>query len=482
MGVLELPDEIVLSVLENLKKNHIKRIRLVCRKLATLGGPLLFDVVYISQHPKNVEVFEAISQHPAFSASVKHVVYDSVKFLDYTLKTYCKAIREQYLAWNRRELNTADPAISKLMDLKGTMAPQALLKRCQANPTFMEGYRQYCLLAQAEKCDVKSPWFVRACEGLRKLGPIHSVTICNTWDMVYDDEMMDHRFNVVENKEDDWEDCGSTDASSIGRALGRAPGLRADGTRLVGSPLARAWPYSRLQPTCAGRSLCDAEWKELSERFHTPAWRSVDWAFDNLVQLLVSADKQPIEFCIPSNDENEQALSSYYLGSHNLSLDLSFAERLRALYLVVAALGRETTTLVVPDLPLLKVFLKTTKLLTNLTLDLPIEQDYGVFSDEDSDADQDDGYSFFEFTQIFPPLQDLQITHMRSLNICGLKITYRNLASLLFLKVPNLTCLSLTHIQLMQGGHWGDIIEGLRHLHHLDACFLDALLYPDFKE
>lgn len=500
MNFLELPNEITLAVLENLKKNHIKRIRLVCKKLASLGGPFLFDVIYISQHPKNVEVFEAISQHPAFSASVKNVVYDSVKFFDYTLETYCKAIRQQYIAWSRRELRIADPAIWELMDPKDTMVLQTVLKRCQGNAAFMEGYRQYCLLAQAERADVKSPWFVRAVEGLRKLGPIQSVTIRNTWDMVYDDdiardiwqdisednsdydEMMDNRFNAVENKEDDWEDCGSSDASLSGHALGRAPGLRADGTRLVGSPLARAWPYSRLQPTSIGRSLCNAELKELSERFHIPEWLCVDWAFDNLVQLLVSADQQPLEFCIPSNGENEQALSTYHLGSHNLSLDLSFAENLQSLFLAVASLERETTTLLLPDLPLLKVFLKTTKLLTGLTLDLPIEQNHSIFSDEDSDADQGDGYALFQFTQIFPPLQDLQITHLRTLNLSGLEITYRNLAGLLFLKAPNLTCLSLSHIQLAKGGHWEDIIEGLRHLHHLDACFFITLLYPNFQE
>ncbi|KAL8740727.1 MAG: hypothetical protein Q9184_008460, partial [Pyrenodesmia sp. 2 TL-2023] len=407
MNLLELPDEVTLAVLENLKKNHIKRIRLVCRKLALLGGPFLFDVIYISQHPKNVEVFEAISQHPAFSASVKHVIYDSVKFIDYTLETYCEAIRQQYHKWSRKEFKMADPAIWELMDPKGTMTPQAVLKRRQGFKKFKEGYRQYCLLAQAERCDVHSPWFVRACEGLRKLGPIKSATIRNTWDMVYNDdigqdiwqdiskdnsdydEMMDHRFNAVEDKEDDWEDCGSGGTSSSGRALERAPGLRADGTRLVGSPLARAWPYSRLQPTSLGRSLCNAEWRELSERFHIPGWLSVDWAFDNFVQLLLSADKQPLEFCILSNDENEQALSTYYLSSHTRSLDLSFAENLRALSLAVASLERATTTLF-PDLPLLKVFLKTTKLLTSLTLDLPIEQDDSVFLDKDSDADQGD--------------------------------------------------------------------------------------------
>ncbi|KAL8742230.1 MAG: hypothetical protein Q9184_008286, partial [Pyrenodesmia sp. 2 TL-2023] len=83
---------------------------------------------------------------------------------------------------------------------------------------------------------------------------------------------------------------------------------------------------------------------------------------------------------------------------------------------------------------------------------------------------------------IFPPLQDLHITHLRTLYLSGLETTYRNLAGLLFLKVPNLTRLSLTHIQLMKEGHWGDIIEGLRHLHHLDACCLIALLYPNFQE
>ncbi|KAL8880020.1 MAG: hypothetical protein Q9192_008108 [Flavoplaca navasiana] len=193
MGLLQLPNEIVLLILKRLSKERLKRMRLVCRNLADLGASLLMDVVYISPRSEDTEVFDSVIQHPTFRASIKHVVYDTAKVVRYDLEDYHNALMMQLDQKEYDEMRNKNNVMQKLMELKSKRsyfkAKREIFKMFKYSPECMEDYHQYCLVALEQDPNVNGPWFAGVCEGLRKLGPVQSVTIRNTWDKIYDDDL-----------------------------------------------------------------------------------------------------------------------------------------------------------------------------------------------------------------------------------------------------------------------------------------------------
>ncbi|KAL8685391.1 MAG: hypothetical protein Q9224_005836 [Gallowayella concinna] len=379
----------------------------------------------------------------------------------------------------------------------------------------MEGFRQYSLLAKEDtKHSIGNPWFAHVCEGLRKLSSIQTVDIRNTWDMVFDDDIqwdsIDERSDTNEevrdghqsdgndlknqkrlpgwtNVKDGWLDCSSNYASMIGRPKAGATGLRIDGTRSVGSPLARTWPPERLQPPTTMEHWHDRENVCSARR---DEWYNVNQGFILVTQMLKSVDKQPLSFRIPGNNDLSERLSPSVLTVDRFPNNpfLHLATHLKTLKLSIASLDYGTTGTTIrlaPNLWLLIEFLKRAKSLDSLDLGLPVES--RKRSDPGSNPDDEEGSAFqvylpYKFASVFPPLSQLQLNDLTELVLFGLEITYRDLAGLLFLKLPNLKCLSISYIHLVKGGDWEDIVEGLCRISHLEWCALGSpLLYSNFQ-
>lgn len=64
---------------------------------------------------------------------------------------------------------------------------QLSLQRCQALAAFVTGCEQCCHHAKARSNIAATSWFDRVDDGLKNLLSIESVTIRNSWDMIYDD-------------------------------------------------------------------------------------------------------------------------------------------------------------------------------------------------------------------------------------------------------------------------------------------------------
>lgn len=472
MGFLDLPDELILTVLGNLGKQSLKRMRLVCQRLASIGATLLLDAIYISPHAKNMEVFEAITQHPVFSASVKNIVFDSAFFAIDSPNDYGHALCRQFRDPVYRRIKIYDGAVRQLIKTfryrYGTQSHS--LVRCGDHAELIEGYRQYRQLAHAQKTYA---WFSCVCEGLRKLGAIRSVTIRHSWSMIHDDIIADDNDEWSTNGDDcgidqydfeneansldhwypTWQVCGSSNAAWIDRFPKRSPGMEYNGRRLVGSPLARSWPPSMLNPTIS----------------------SVGKAFDFLCELLMLTGKRPLELRVLGKDEAE-GLPPCSLDSDDSFFALCFlglSSKLDTLDIVLTAAHKKTYPYLMerfPELPLLKAFFKTARWLTTLCLTLPVDKGHN-----------DHGYSLYKFTDVFPSLGMLQMPSLHTLELRGLETSYHDLAGLLFLKLPRLRCLELTRIQMIKGGNWEDIIEGLRYHRSLITCSLRVLAYPNFQ-
>ena len=432
------------------------------------------------------------------------MVYDSAQIICYSLEDYYNALEEQLEGSEYKRLRITNAAVQEMDDVINppfescSSTPEGF-RRFQDRPDWIEDLRQQNQIALAQETLVDSAWFAGVCNGLRKLGPIQSVIIRNTWDMIYD---KDNRSDTsgctseigddthigfkeddqdTENIEDQWENCGSSDASTVGMMLTKTPGgLRCDGTRLVGSPLARCWPPTWLNPPTDQailshrKNACGLPYDE---------WYSIRQEFLLVTQLLKSAGKQPLLFGVPGNSDHSESLSQHALKSPDAEIVhdspfLYLAGKLQVLHLSIAVLEEDASQPLVPSLPLLRAFLEKAKSLVMLTLIFAVE----TWRHRDPDDSENNGYSLYKFTEVFPTLGGRVLNNLSNLHVCGLEITYRDLVGLLFLQLSNLTSLYFSNVQLVGGGHWENIIEGLRQIRQLDRCSLDpSLLYPNFQ-
>ena len=97
-----------------------------------------------------------------------------------------------------------------------------------------------------------------------------------------------------------------------------APGLRNDGTRLVGSSLALAWPPIWLQPPInTTLTPTDESTNQYGGFPDEDELYSIRQDCTVILHLLKSADKQPLGFRVPGNDDGFRDLCPRTLDSRN---------------------------------------------------------------------------------------------------------------------------------------------------------------------
>ncbi|KAL9062970.1 MAG: hypothetical protein Q9161_009681 [Pseudevernia consocians] len=78
---MHFPSELVLAILKPLTRPDLKSARLVSKIWSLCAAEYLFNVIYISPSKENIDVFEAITQHPVLSKCPRHLEYDGAEFL-----------------------------------------------------------------------------------------------------------------------------------------------------------------------------------------------------------------------------------------------------------------------------------------------------------------------------------------------------------------------------------------------------------------
>ncbi|KAI4092020.1 MAG: hypothetical protein LQ339_008024 [Xanthoria mediterranea] len=233
--------------------------------------------------------------------------------------------------------------------------------------------------------------------------------------------------------------------------------VQPDGTRLVGSPSARAWLPSVLQPE-APRSF---ESNSIIDILTTGKTNG-SFEFTKFTKLLSTTGKLPLKFeagwCYTDGWTAGVPLDVFNKKRSPESVTFaSFANRLQVLDITFAVLNEKRC----PDLDIVKEFLHQARSLRSLRLCLINHKNYPLLS----------------ITQIFPPLTKLVLPSLTTVELHFLSFSYRELACLLFLSLPKLTSLDIEAIRIC-GGKWEDIIEGLRcfrEMHH--CCFHEDLLH-----
>ncbi len=77
---LPLPQELVNLILESAPKNDLKTLRLVCKKLKVSATPYLFNRIYISSYPLDLEVFDHILENSTLAKGVIELIWDDTTF------------------------------------------------------------------------------------------------------------------------------------------------------------------------------------------------------------------------------------------------------------------------------------------------------------------------------------------------------------------------------------------------------------------
>ena len=106
---MHLPNELVLDILQSLGRTDLKSARLVCKSWYPCASHFLFDKIYVAPNQIDIQVFEAITQHPILSKCVRHLVYDASVFAS-------NLTRASYVAEFLRQVS--------LIDRKGEASPE----------------------------------------------------------------------------------------------------------------------------------------------------------------------------------------------------------------------------------------------------------------------------------------------------------------------------------------------------------------------
>ncbi|KAL9013312.1 MAG: hypothetical protein Q9173_001984 [Seirophora scorigena] len=484
---MDLPNELILVVLAHLPQKDLKQVRLVCKELASLGGQRLIGTIHISPRDEDMDVFDSITRHPHLSKSVKNLFFDTAQFKRCdTMLEYCLNLRRQFVFpdyYELRALNMDVKRVIRLLNCREAYRhssrtdlianPEIIegidLARCRSDRDFADGYQQYRRHAEQQRNVVSDTWHSRVLQGLKAVGPIDAVTIGNTFDMRIElDEPLpyvpfEQRDSTLNGYQARAKDRGGYDGhrdnvtchtSHIG--INTAECIA--GKRSVGSPVARRWPFERLQPIATARAKhsTNEEAVELISR----GTSSGTLEFLQLVLLLGETQKQPTYWGIMANDRHIHGIHSslfsvQWLGGWT-SLDLG--NRLKVLRLKLVDLDIYGIS-AKSSLDRLKPIFHDSSALEEITLNLPIEHHY-------------------TFSQVFPPVTEWRLSKLRSLNLSSLSTSFRDLVGLFFVNLPSLEDVQLAHIKL-NDGEWDPIIEALCRLSKLEKCGLKAFYNPD---
>ncbi|KAL8950979.1 MAG: hypothetical protein Q9222_003013 [Ikaeria aurantiellina] len=450
--ILQLPNEILLSIFSYLSQRQIKAIRQVSKELAILGGHILINTVYISPRTEDIRVFRAITQHPDLRKSVVHLVYDTAQFTHLSQNEYYAKLHTQLRL--QIQSGTSNPLLHGLFRViqpEKIKADETLLdvnKRGRFDfwhdEGYEEGYQQWCEYAKEQSNVFSDPWFATVLGGLKRLGPIESVTLKSTFGVTfqqdrrgaapyYYDSYAQGDSQYIHGPEDDKEVGPATTAFR--------------GTSLTGSPVARKWLVTNLQPFTT----------DLKERYPRPSFSRESCGssvsdgaveFFKVAHLLSSAGQQPKVFEALGERFTTSGVPPFVLASSWFPESLHFksvSSNLKVLRLHIASRTSKSgrTRSVVRIFPVLDVVtsvLEKAYMLEELHLSLPyIKTDGRPWANYDLD-------------DIFPTTRAWSLPHLRKLLLRGFSASQQRVETLLYTSFPQLQDLCMLDARLTHGG------------------------------
>ena len=500
--MIDLPNEVVLLIFSYLPQTARKALRLASSSLAALGAWGLIDTIYISPYSTDIKVFKAVTSHPVLSRGVKHLVYDTARFIpnlcrkDYYRFLY-KDIRlkDKYMTSDYFTNTVYKDLANLIRAVAGTdnwTHLDSAARLCQSQSAFRHGQRQYSQLAQElyqlgrEMSEEKDTlWSKAVLAGLTKLASIQSVTFDNSFEMSFynvldaPNALPVHQFRSVRTRS-----SGQPNSSYTMEPGNSDDGtwvvVRSDGIPAAGSPLARSWPPQYLRPLGPTSYASNFE-LELDDPDHLDEydiwWRSntyTEWEFDTILRLLRLAGRLPyVQQLHALGKMQHGGVVPIHVFDTSRFGTLDFGDFWRTLKTLELSFTDYIEEGVESNLDVLKSFLQRANSLEYLSLDFPHRVDDNLYP---SIPERE---LLHKSTKIFPPFAQWCVPRLSTLRLRGIRFLYREFVGLFFTNLPQLKSLAFTHISV-DGGYWEDIIEGLSHLRNLSDCDIgmQGLLLP----
>ncbi|KAL8712514.1 MAG: hypothetical protein Q9220_003362 [cf. Caloplaca sp. 1 TL-2023] len=471
---MDLPNELILNILSCLPIRDLKQTRLVSKLLASLGGQLLVDTLYLTPREKDMEVFDQITQHPDLKKSIKKIHYDSAQFRKLSLVEYCHKLCEQLKVkgTGHRDvpLGVEGERLREIIEeIYKTENHSWRVEMCEQQVPLVKGHRLYSQYALEQGNILSEGWSARVCKGLRSLSPLESVTIKSTWNL--DCETLCDDGTLTEEELYNFEDerCHMTVAE---RAFDRAIDKQTCQRRLMGPPTARAYHPVYLVPEFAKFDESSSTRKRL---LHEGASNGC-LEFVKILQILRLARKEPVELIAHGDSWGRVSGIPPYLFNPSIwpctsTLFSYLAPRMHRLDLRLSSYDGGRVAELFADVSGLRTFLSKARALQHLNLEMPHNGYIGSRSPGIPSQ-----RPLYTFQQVFPSISTLRFDDMTYLNIVGLGSSFKNIVGLLLLAVPNLDDLILRHIDLTTSGAWEEVIEGLRHYSPMSSGYLDGPL------
>lgn len=192
----DLPDEVILAITARLAFSDLKSTSLLSKAWHVCASNFLFANISVSPNNEDLEIFEAITQHPLLSTCVRHLLYDGSEFLLHLSK-------HQYLEelWRQRPsvgtiqlnqtgfdmLHSSDRGTSvwKAYVVQNKMGAADIEAKFNDAKFVSDGYRKYHAHAiYQHKCFQDGKLLRRLVQGLQRLKKLVAVTLESGWDPV----------------------------------------------------------------------------------------------------------------------------------------------------------------------------------------------------------------------------------------------------------------------------------------------------------
>lgn len=190
---MHLPNEIYLSIFALFERTDLKTSRIVSKTWCICASTLLFDQIYVSSAREDLEIFEAVAQHPLLSKCVRRLKYDATEFIEtLTLRQYIAElwIQTGYFYYNEgpSSYHTDDHEVNdwvRSVKFKGISLSE-VSTRFQETQLVRRGYQSYKEHAVFQQAALKSDQFLRRLtQGLQKLESLEEVALEGSWAYQY---------------------------------------------------------------------------------------------------------------------------------------------------------------------------------------------------------------------------------------------------------------------------------------------------------
>ena len=190
----DLPNEVLLMIFKLLDKDDLKSVRRACKLFGPLVSPRLFDLIYISPHGQNLDVFRNITEHPDLCRYPRELVYDVQRFKanidrrEY-FKSLCHQLRRYVLRYSPSNIHHADKEIEGLMRMARDSPARGSPSKCECYSTgriVQRGFETYREKAEEEDHYNNSGQLLAClCLGLTKLPYLDTVEFNSSWGDMY---------------------------------------------------------------------------------------------------------------------------------------------------------------------------------------------------------------------------------------------------------------------------------------------------------